>query len=58
VERSELLPALLRDKHALLKLSDTGMYCVIEAFLELPGEESDMVQLAFAPTNEPCQLVI
>jgi len=55
VERSELLRALLRDKDALLKLSDNRHgHCVIGAIMELPGEESDMVQLAFdtQPMNQ------
>merc|ERR1712107_628176 len=50
VERSELLRALLQDKDALLKLSDNQHgHRVISAILELPGEESDMVQLALVP---------
>jgi len=47
MERSKLLQALLRDKDALLKLSDNRHgHCVIDTILELPGEESEMVQLA------------
>jgi len=53
VERSELVQALSRDEDALLKLSDNRhAQGVIEALFELPGEESDMVQMAFDTPNQ------